>query len=274
MALSCSVQVFALASGSSGNATLLRCGETSLLIDAGLSARTLAAALTQRGVAADGLDAILLTHEHVDHAQSVGAMSRRSRAPVVANRATLEICAARDPLAFASRELEVGHEAAVGVFRVRSFPVPHDAVAPVGYVLEANGVKIVYFTDAGSVTPEMREALRGCNLAIVEANHDIDWLWRGSYTAEMKARVASPTGHLSNDDCADLLAERLDTGGPMAIWLAHLSRANNSPALAKRSVSARIARQTSVPYVLEAALRDHPSVMWRSGADAIQLALL
>jgi phosphoribosyl 1,2-cyclic phosphodiesterase len=268
------VQMFALASGSSGNAMLVMCEGTSLLIDAGLGARTLAAALTKRGVPATGLNAILLTHEHVDHAQSAGAMSRRSGAPIIANRATLQAYAERDPLAFTTQELATGDEIAVGGFRIRSFAVPHDAAAPVGFVLEACGVKIAYFTDAGSVTTEMREALRGCNLAIVEANHDIDWLWRGPYTPEMKARVASPTGHLSNDDCADLLAERLDADGPLTIWLAHLSRVNNSPALAKRCVTARIQRQTTVPFLLETALRDHPSVSWRSGAEAVQLALL
>jgi len=268
------LQVFALASGSSGNATLVRAGETSVLIDAGLPARTLAGGLTKRGVAAGRLDAILLTHEHADHSQSAGALSRRSGAPVIANRPTLEALAEREPLAHITRELETGDEIEVGALRIRSFAVPHDAAAPVGYVLECSGARIAYFTDAGSVTPVMLAALRGCSLAIVEANHDRDWLQRGPYTPEMKARVASPTGHLSNDECADMLAVRLEADGPMAIWLAHLSRVNNSPSLAKRSVSARIRSQTAVPFVLETALRDHPSVSWRPGAEAVQLTLL
>ncbi len=127
---------------------------------------------------------------------------------------------------------------------------------------------------AGSVTAEVRQALRGASLAIIEANHDLDWLWRGPYTEVMKARVASATGHLSNTDCADLLTERLEEDGPLCVWLAHLSRVNNSPSLARRSISAQIARQTRVPFSLEIALRDHPSVTWRAGAHAIQLALL
>jgi phosphoribosyl 1,2-cyclic phosphodiesterase len=266
--------VYSLASGSSGNAMLVQCDGTSILIDAGLPLRTLSAALTRRGVSSDGLSAILLTHEHSDHCAGAGPMSRRTGAPVVANRATLQAYAERDAIPFASRELGEGETTEIGPLRVRSFPVPHDAAAPVGFVVESDATRICYFTDAGSVTPEMRDALRGCSLAIIEANHDIDWLWRGTYTPEMKARVASPTGHLSNDDCADLLAERLERDGPLTVWLAHLSRANNSPALARRSVMARIARQTSVPFMLEVALRDHPSVNWRSGAEAVQLALL
>jgi phosphoribosyl 1,2-cyclic phosphodiesterase len=159
-------------------------------------------------------------------------------------------------------------------FGVRSFAVPHDAVDAVGYVLECGSLRIAYFTDAGSCTPVMREALQGATLAVVEANHDLDWLLRGPYTPEMKARVASATGHLSNHDCADLIAERLEEGGPMSVWLAHLSRVNNSAALARRTVRDRISRQTSVPFRLDVALRDQPSISWRSGAHGVQLTLL
>ena len=108
----------------------------------------------------------------------------------------------------------------------------------------------------------------------MEANHDVDWLWRGSYPEHRKIRVASDTGHLSNVDCGDLLAERLEEGGSMSVWLAHLSRINNSPALARRSVQQRIAQHTRVPYSLEVALRDQPSVSWSMGKQAVQLALL
>jgi phosphoribosyl 1,2-cyclic phosphodiesterase len=266
--------VQALASGSSGNAFLVQAGTTHLLIDAGLPLRTLATLLTRRGVGVTDLDAILLTHEHTDHSCGAGPMARRCGAPLIADPATLEAYAQRDELPFTARELPTGDTLGIGAIGVRSFPVPHDAVAPVGYVLEVGTHQVTYMTDLGSVTPEVRAALRGAALGIVESNHDLDWLWRGSYTEEMKARVASDVGHLSNRDCADLLAARLEEEGPLCIWLAHLSRANNSPALARRSVTTRIAEQTRVPFQLEIALRDHPSVVWRAGAQAIQLALL
>lgn len=268
------VRVHALASGSSGNAVLVQAGTTNLLIDAGLPLRTLAPLLSRRGIAANGLDAILLTHEHTDHSCGAGPLSRRCGAPIVANAATLDAYAGREELPFTATELPTGSEMGIGEIGVRSFPVSHDAVDAVGFILEVGQTRITYFTDCGCRTPALQEALCGANLAIVEANHDIDWLWRGPYTEEMKARVASPTGHLSNADCADLLAERLEEGGSLCVWLAHLSRVNNSPALARRSVLARIAEQTRVPVSLEVALRDHPSVSWRRGARAVQLHLL
>ena len=268
------VRVHALASGSSGNAMLVQSGDTSLLIDAGLGVRALSAMIAKRGVVDSQLDAILLTHEHTDHSIGAGPMARRTGAPIVCNAATLRAYSERDDLAFGSIELSTGGELAIGAFGVRSFPVPHDAVEAVGYVLECGRTRIAYFTDAGSRTPAIREALAGSTFAIVEANHDLEWLLRGPYTREMKTRVASPTGHLSNDDCADLIAERLEEGGPMCLWLAHLSRVNNSVSLARRAVKERIARQTHVPFHLDVALRDQPSVSWRSGARGLQLSLL
>ncbi len=252
---------------------LVQAGETNLLIDAGVGVRNLAAMLAKRGVGGR-LDAILLTHEHTDHTIGAGPMARRTGAPLVGNSATLGAYTERDALGFAAVELATGCEIAIGALAVRSFPVPHDAAEAVGYVLECGRIRIAYFTDAGCRTIAMREALVGANLAIVEANHDLAWLLRGPYTPEMKARVASSTGHLCNDDCADLIAERLEAGGPLCVWLAHLSRVNNSAALARRSVQARVASLTAVPFQLDIALRDHPSVSWRSGARAVQLSLL
>lgn len=267
------VRVHALASGSSGNAFLVQAGPTNLLLDAGLAQRALASHLARLGVGADGLAAILLTHEHADHSASAGAMSRRSAAPVVANAATLEAASRRSEQAFATCELPTGGEISFGGIVVRSFSVPHDASEPVGYILDIGRHRIVYCTDVGSVTPAVRAALQGASLAIVEANHDLAWLLQGPYTPDMKERVASPTGHLSNADCADLLADRLIEGGSLTVWLAHLSRVNNSPSLARRSVLAQIAARTRVPVTLDIALRDHPSVSWKPDGTVLQTSL-
>lgn len=271
-----SVEVYSLASGSSGNATLIKANGASILIDAGLGIRKMSSLLHGKGILADGLNAILVTHEHIDHTSGLGPLSRRGKVPVITNRQTLEECAIRDPIGFETQELEAGDTIAVGSAEVTAFRVPHDAVEPMGYFIRVGGAKIVYFTDAGSILPCMREALVGANLVIAEANHDLEWLLRGPYTREMKMRVRSDTGHLSNDDCADLIAERLDNGGPMAVWLAHLSRVNNSPSLAKRSVEHRILARTKTAFTLDIALRDSPSAEWRSGAGtkAVQLSLL
>ena len=268
------IRVYSLASGSSGNAMLFQSNRTSLLMDAGLPLRTLSAHLSRLGVGADDLDAILLTHEHHDHVVGAGALARRTKAPLIANPATLAAYAARDALPFARREMPTGERIEIGPFQIRSFAVPHDAAEAVGYTLEVGAGKIAYFTDAGTVTPPMRDALRDANLAIVEANHDVEWLRRGPYSDEMKARVASDTGHLANEDCAAALAERLQSGQPLCVWLAHLSRVNNSPALARRTVASRIRALTETPFALDVALRDHPSLTWRTGAQPIQLSLL
>lgn len=268
------LQIHALASGSSGNAMLVQAGETNLLIDAGLPVRTLASHLARRGVTASALDAIFLTHEHSDHSSGAGAMARRCAAPIVANAETLAAYSERDALPFPVCEMATGAERGVGNIGVRSFAVPHDAASPVGYVLEAGGTRIVYVVDVGHITATIREAIRGAGLVVIEANHDIDWLWRGPYTPDMKARVASATGHLSNADCADLIAAHLELDGPCCIWLAHLSRVNNSPSLAKRTITERVSQQTRTAFWLEVALRDHPSLFWRSGLRAVQPSLL
>ena len=269
-----SVEVHSLASGSSGNAMLVRAGDTNLLIDAGLPVRTLANALLNRGVAAADLHGILLTHEHSDHSCGAGGLARRNKTPLIANAATFQAYTERDALPFMAQELETGNTTAIGSIGIRSFAVSHDAAEPVGYVLEAGTTRIVYFTDTGCVTPVIREALRGVHLAIVEANHDLEWLRRGPYAPHMKERVASDTGHLSNSDCADVLAERLDEEGTCSIWLAHLSRVNNSTALARRTVQQRIMQHTRTPFSLEVALRDQVSLTWTPGNQAVQLALL
>ena len=269
-----SIQVHSLASGSSGNAMLVKAGDTNILIDAGLSARALANALAKKRVAAEDLHGILLTHEHSDHSCGAGGLARRHGTPIVANAATFHAYMQRDALPFMARELPAGGTTAIGCIGIRSFAVSHDAAEPVGYVLNIGATQITYFTDTGCVTEAIREAVRGAHLAIVEANHDLDWLWRGPYPEHRKARVASDTGHLSNADCAELLAERLEEGGALNVWLAHISSINNSPALAKRSVQQRIAQRTRVPVALEVALRDQPSVAWSPDRQAVQLALL
>lgn len=274
MKVSTEIQVHSLASGSSGNAMLVQSGDTNLLIDAGLSLRALGQHLTKRGVTVGNLSGVLLTHEHHDHGLSANAVARRYAAPLIANSATLQSLHERTGIDCSTHELPTGHEWQVGGINIRSFAVCHDAADPVGYTLQTSSAKVVYCTDNGCRTAQLTEALSGASLAIIEANYETDWLWRGTYTPEMKARVASDTGHLSNQDCAALLAERLDNGSPLCIWLAHLSRNNNSPNLAKRMVGNFLKNAISTPFTLEIALRDHPSLMWRSGQFASQMCLL
>lgn len=267
------VQVTSLASGSSGNSMLIQSQSTNLLIDAGVGQRRIGSHLLKRGILPGMLHGILLTHEHHDHAQGAVGLSTRYSAPLVANRPTFQALSEHEVLPAKIVEMETGTSNCIGDVEFRSFPVSHDAAEPVGYVIDIGSIRIAYFTDSGCVTPYLQDALCGADLAIVEANYDEQWLLRGPYTREMKARVASAKGHLSNADCGDLLAERVDSEGPLTIWLAHLSRVNNSPALARRTVQDKISNLTRTSFVLEVALRDQPSVVWKSGSKAVQMSL-
>ncbi len=253
---------------------LVRVGEKSLLIDAGLSAQTLVSRTKKFSVPPDSIGGILLTHEHHDHSVGAGVLARRMRIPVLANSETLQALSTRDELDFPAQEIPTGTPLSFGAITVQSFPIPHNAVAPVGFTLTIGECKIAYATDIGSRTPELATALSNASLIILEANHDLHWLLHGSYSDEMKARVASPIGHLSNADCAEALAHRLEDGTPCTIWLAHLSRMNNTPALAKRTILDRLGKHHKTPYTLEVALRDHPSLSWKYGQQAHQLDLL
>ena len=266
------LEVHALASGSSGNAVLIKADGRAILIDAGLSGRLLMGGLRARGIGAGCLDAILLTHEHDDHLRGCSIVSERTGCAVVANRATLDAASYR---AATQRELELetGGQLRIGAFTVQSFAVSHDAAEPVGYVVEVGGSRIAYATDTGRSTRGLREALRGANLCILESNHDLGWLLRGPYPPLMKLRVASDRGHLSNGDAAAILAERLEECGPTTIWLAHLSKVNNSPALARKFAMEAISSQTRIPFHLQVALRDRPSVTWTPGSQPLQPSL-
>jgi phosphoribosyl 1,2-cyclic phosphodiesterase len=269
---STTVQVHSLASGSSGNAVLITSDERGLLIDAGISGRALSAGMRARGIRADQLDGVLLTHEHDDHMRGAEQICKKMNAPIIANRATLEAANRRAELAIV-QELASGDEVALGPFVARSFRVPHDAAEPVGYVVSVHGIRIACVTDAGRVTRSMREALKGAHLCIIESNHDVDWLMRGPYPHTMKARIAGENGHLSNKDAVELMHGRLEEDGPCAFWLAHLSDVNNSPRFARKFVLNELKSRTSTPFNMEIALRDRPSVSWRLGATAVQRSL-
>lgn len=232
------VEVVVLGSGSRGNCTLLRAdGGRGVLIDAGFSAKEIRRRLEQAGQDPCKVEAILLTHEHSDHLAGVRVFARRTGSAVLANDATLRAAA----LTF----LDVPHVAAFengvpfscGPFTVTAFPVPHDAADPVGFVLEAEGVRIGYATDLGHVTRLVETRLTACHAVVFEANHDRDMLMAGPYPWVTKQRVASTHGHLSNEYAAQALPP-IASMGTQQVVLAHLSQTNNDPALALAAVSA------------------------------------
>ena len=250
----------ALASGSSGNAYLFQAGATALLVDAGVALRGVSAALSQLGLASESLACLLLTHEHSDHVANAGALARRLGLPILGTAGTL------DALALAGVEnqpVRAGEMFRVGELAVTAFSVPHDGREPVGYYLEHGDVRVCLATDLGHVPEDIIPALRRSDLVILESNHDVARLWRGPYPYPLKQRVASLTGHLSNDQAAECLLKCAGEWRRSA-WLAHLSAANNSPRLALRTVSERLRTEGVTNLHIEVALRDHPSLCWDS----------
>ncbi len=248
------VRVIPLGSGSSGNATLVSFGKTHLLVDAGLSARDLATRLTGAGVPPSALSAILLTHEHHDHARGLERFAVRHRIPVFS---TPEALAA---LNLAPMHLAGWHPFEAGVsfsafgIDVDPFSVPHDAANPVGFVLTALGMRIGIVTDLGHATTLVTTRLRGCHVLLVEANHDDGMLASGPYPWTLKQRIGGRLGHLSNDEAAALVAAVADDDC-QAVILAHLSESNNTAALARKAVANALAQAGRTRYAMRVAER-------------------
>jgi len=220
-----------LASGSAGNVLLLEAGTTRLLVDAGLSAEAIERSLADAGADLAGVSAILLTHEHDDHARGAGPLSRRFDIPVHANAAT--IAAAGDAFAGAAlRTFETGRPFEVGPFVITAFPVSHDAADPVGLTLEVARHRITVATDLGSIDESLDPTLAETELVILESNYDLRLLNVSGYPWFLKNRIVGPRGHLSNDDAARALA-RTSAGRARTVCLVHLSEVNNLAPLAR-----------------------------------------
>lgn len=234
------MEVCTLASGSSGNCTLVRCGGTRVLLDAGISARRITAGLRELGTEPSELSAILITHEHTDHISGLATLTKKLRVPIYASGATLRQLCYRIPfLEDLVRPLEGGQGAQVGALWCQAFSTPHDAAGSQGYSLTGEGRKMALCTDLGYLTPEVLEGAAGAELLLAEANHDEEWVRSGPYPYYLKQRILGDFGHLSNETGA-VLAQKAAEGGARAVILAHLSQQNNTPARAYETVSLRL----------------------------------
>ena len=235
-----------LYSGSEGNSTFVSSGSTSILIDAGKSARTLCARLAEIGSDIKNISAIFITHEHTDHVSALETLSKKYHIPIHITSASATKFD-RTPSA-AVHSCLIRHDTVycqtVGDITVRSFPTPHDSIMSVGYRIsfEADGEMHVFgvATDIGHVSEEIREGLLGASAIVLESNHDEKMLIDGPYPRDLKLRILSERGHLSNRE-SSALAARLVRGGCKGFILAHLSRENNEPRLAYESAVSEIA---------------------------------
>src|SRR2546427_1771688 len=237
-----------LGSGSTGNAVLLVASGTRVLVDAGLSSREIARRMNQLGEDANALDGILLTHEHGDHAGGLRVLMKDLDCPVYMSAKTRDayICERRnvtndeprrraDALRDRMVEIDSGRDFRIGQIDFHPFTVPHDAVDNFGFTACHVGVKVATVVDFGHITTLITEQLRGCAAIVIESNHSRDMLKTVDvYPWELKQRILSRLGHLSNEDVAEWLTDGFD-GQASHIVLAHLSQRGNNPYLAKNT---------------------------------------
>ncbi|MGE5653093.1 MAG: MBL fold metallo-hydrolase [Bacillota bacterium] len=231
------MQLYILASGSTGNAMVVASDKTAILIDAGLGPRQLSSRLKQTPIHPSRIAACLITHEHSDHVRGLAKTVGRMEIPVVCNYATWNAITAAAPLLAPMPHvvLPTSHSTVIGDIEVQSFATSHDAVEPVGYRFCHGRSQLVIATDLGVVTPGVLAALRDADEIVLEANHDLEMLQAGPYPYFLKRRVAGDHGHLSNADAARALGSVM-TSRTKRIHLAHLSQENNYPALAYSTV--------------------------------------
>ena len=235
------MQIAVLASGSSGNAILVSSGGSSILVDAGISARRARAAASDAGFELQSLEAILVTHEHADHVTGLAPLARRFRLPVYATPGTHRALRRR----LSGHELrgfvEAGRELRLGDLAVRAFVTSHDCKEPVGFTIADGQHSVAIATDLGMVGRAVRQHLSTADCIVLEFNHDERMLLDGRYPWPLKKRIMSNVGHLSNDAAAAELAALAEA--PVSeLVLAHLSEENNAPGLAKRAAEEALER--------------------------------
>ena len=219
------MRIASLGSGSGGNATLVEAAGTRLLIDCGFSLRELSARAARRGFDLASLDAVLVTHEHGDHANGVAALARRHKLPVYLTHGT----ASADRLAGCPNQCHFNADSSfsIGAIAVDAVAVPHDAREPVQYRLRHEKFCVGVLTDLGSITAHVRSAFGACDLLVLEFNHDREMLRSGPYPPPLKARVGGDWGHLSNAQSLQLLAAA-DLQRLQWLVVAHVSEQNNA----------------------------------------------
>lgn len=237
-----------LYSGSSGNSSVVRCGEKYLIIDMGKGARTTGNALKSLGLSMENCDGILVTHEHSDHVKGLSTFLKKYPMPVYGAEETLGFLERNKivPATCDMTPLTLGREEEIGSFGVKAFPTSHD-VPCVGYRIHTPDSKTMTIaTDLGVLTPVVHEALSGCDLVALESNYDLHMLRSGPYPYVLRARIESPRGHLSNDECSAKLLELIQEGCKK-FALCHLSQENNTPMLALQTVFTTLGAAGVVP---------------------------
>lgn len=246
------VRMTILASGSKGNCTVIGTERTRLLVDVGLSCRETFRRMRAMGEQPEQLSGILISHEHSDHVTGLLVTAKKLRIPVymtaqtrAAWRRQLRAQRLEVPAEMKEEAFEAGRSFQVGDVAVSSFTIPHDAADPVAFTFRVEGVKLGIVTDLGYMPASVRQHVRGCDVLMIESNHDLEMLRTGPYPWSVKQRVMSRVGHLSNDSLAEFFHTEYD-GSAAIVVLAHLSEQNNHPELARRSAEQALGARQSL----------------------------
>ena len=253
------VKISVLASSSSGNCTFISTSRTKILLDAGINPTQAIKRLNSIGESLEAIDAVVISHEHIDHVNGLSAILSKKDVPVYIARETYEAltpCFACSRLEF----IESGQPFSINGLSICGFSIPHDAANPLGFCLEAEGIRVGHVTDLGYMTELVVQRLKGCDVIVLESNHDLEMLKVGPYPWPLKQRIMSSQGHLSNEVVGRFLNEEFD-GRAQHIILAHLSESNNHPDIA-RMVAAQALEPRGFDLVnLHVAGKTNPSPM-------------
>lgn len=239
-----------LASGSSGNCYYLGTPSGGILIDAGISARTILKHLKNMNLDFSNIFAVLVTHDHADHIRAVGAIGERMHVPIFATRAIHEGIdrnyGVREKLRTSRRYFPKEEEWNLRDYTINTIQVNHDSTECLSYIIDFHGQRFMIVTDCGEPNPMMEEYIATANHLVIEANHDEQLLLNGPYPTYLKERILSPRGHQSNKVCAQLL-QRNYHDKLFNVWLCHLSRENNEPQLALDTIEQALLNINVVP---------------------------
>lgn len=254
------MRVWSLGSGSRGNAIVIASGEQAILVDCGFGPRALALRMKKLGLVPEMISAMLITHEHQDHADGVSKVHHKYRWPVYASAGTQR--ALREIPAKYRVTLQPGASCGVGDFVVESAAIPHDATEPLAMAItaRASGARVGLAHDLGSVPDALVQLFARCDLLLLEANHDREMLANGPYPPALQQRIRGGRGHISNVE-ASAFAARLAHPGLRGIGLLHLSETNNTPALASSTVTAALQR-SAIPLTAHAVAGRAPEALF------------
>ena len=253
-----------LYSGSSGNSIFIASDNAKVLIDAGLAGKKIDDALKHIGEESSSIDGIFITHEHIDHIKGVGVLSRKYDIPIYANHNTWAVME-KNIGKIKERNIRIMDRRSsitINDLEIRSFNIPHDAIAPVGYTVSYAGKNASVVTDFGVFTEEIRDNIIDSDIILLESNHDVNMLRMGPYPYKLKLRVLGENGHLSNEDCGSAIVSLLKNDKKKQIVLGHLSGTNNHPDLAYQTVVDVLSANGIRPgddVILQLASRHNPS---------------